>query len=68
MSCDKGARHPGRYREAVTEALSLLDIPEELREQCRRADIRARSVLLQIARLKNLEAMRSDVMVVRHRL
>ena len=41
----------GKSRVSITEALSLLDIPEDLREKCRRADIDARSVLLEIARL-----------------
>jgi len=41
----------GKSRVSITEALSLLDIPEDLREECRRADIGARSVLLEIARL-----------------
>lgn len=43
----------GKSRVSVTETMSLLDIPEEIRDQCRRADINARSVLLQIARLKD---------------
>jgi ParB family chromosome partitioning protein len=51
----------GRSRVSVTEALSLLEIPEELRDQCRRADITARSVLLQIARLKDPGRMREAI-------
>ena len=41
----------GKSRVSITEAMSLLEIPEDLREKCRRADIDARSVLLEIARL-----------------
>lgn len=41
----------GKSRVSITEALSLLEIPDDLREKCRRADIDARSVLLEIARL-----------------
>jgi ParB family chromosome partitioning protein len=41
----------GKSRVSITEAMSLLDIPEDLREKCRRADIDARSVLLEIAKL-----------------
>ena len=41
----------GKSRVSITEAMSLLQIPERLREKCRRADIDARSVLLEIARL-----------------
>ena len=51
----------GRSRVSVTEAMSLLDIPEELRDECRRADIGAKSVLLEIARLKDPEKMRDAV-------
>lgn len=51
----------GRSRVSVTEAMSLLDIPEELRDECRRADIGARSVLLEIARLKDFGKMRQAV-------
>lgn len=51
----------GKSRVSVTEAMSLLDIPEDIREACRRADISARSVLLAIARLKDPDAMREAV-------
>jgi ParB family transcriptional regulator, chromosome partitioning protein len=51
----------GKSRVSVTEAMSLLDIPEDVREECRRADIAARSVLLEIARLKDPEMMRAAI-------
>ncbi len=51
----------GKSRVSVTEAMSLLDIPEYLREECRRADIGAKSVLLEIARLKGAERMREAI-------
>ena len=54
----------GKSRVAVTETLSLLNIPESVREQCRRADISHRSVLLEIARLKNTEKMKEWVAAV----
>jgi len=47
----------GRSRVSITEAMSLLEIPEDLREKCRRADIDARSVLLEIARLGDRRKM-----------
>jgi len=49
----------GKSRVTVTEALSLLQIPEEIRKECRRADIDARSVLLQVARLGDPDKMRA---------
>ncbi len=51
----------GRSRVSVTEAISLLDIPEDLREECRRADIDSKSVLLEVARLKDPAKMREAI-------
>jgi ParB family chromosome partitioning protein len=51
----------GKSRVSVTEAMSLLEIPDDVREECRRADITARSVLLEIAKLKHPEAMREAI-------
>ena len=50
----------GRSRVSVTEAMSLLDIPEDLRDECRRADI-SKSALLEIARVKDPEKMREAI-------
>lgn len=54
----------GKSRVSITEAMSLLDIPEDVRDECRRADIEARSVLLEIARLKDTEKMRDAVAAI----
>ncbi len=51
----------GKSRVSVTEAMSLLEMPEELREECRRADISARSVLLEIARLRDRAKMKEAI-------
>jgi ParB family chromosome partitioning protein len=51
----------GKSRVSITEAMSLLVIPEDVRKECRRADIGARSVLLQIAMLKDPAAMREAI-------
>jgi len=51
------AKTIGKSRVSITEAMSLLQIPERLREKCRRADIDARSVLLEIARLGDEKKM-----------
>jgi len=51
----------GRSRVSITEAMSLLEIPEDLREKCRRADIDARSVLLEIARLGDRRKMEEAI-------
>lgn len=44
------ARKLGRSRTSITEALSLNNMPEEVRNLCRLADITAKSTLLQIVR------------------
>jgi ParB family chromosome partitioning protein len=51
----------GKSRVTITEALSLLQIPEDLRAECRRADIEARSVLVQVARLGEAAKMRAAI-------
>jgi ParB family chromosome partitioning protein len=51
----------GKSRVSITEALSLLEIPEDLQERCRRADIQARSVLLEIGRLGNRDKMEKAI-------
>ena len=51
----------GKSRVSITESLSLLQIPEKLREKCRRADIDARSVLLEIARLGDERRMEEAI-------
>lgn len=44
------ARKVGKSRTTVTEALSIANLPEKIREECRRADISVKSTLLQIVR------------------
>jgi hypothetical protein len=44
------ARRVGKSRTAITESLSLMDMPEEVRNLCRLADISSKSLLLQIVR------------------
>lgn len=47
----------GRSRVTVTESLTLLNIPQAIRDLCRHADITAKGVLLEIARLPNEQTM-----------
>jgi ParB family chromosome partitioning protein len=47
---EKMAERLGKSRTSITETLSLTAMPEEVRERCRRADIHAKSLLLQIVR------------------
>lgn len=51
------ARKVGKSRSTVTEALSIANLPEKIREECRRADINVKSTLLQIVRQPDEEAM-----------
>ena len=52
------AKKVGKSRSTVTEALALAAIPEEIREECRLADISAKSLLLQVVRQPDLDSMR----------
>jgi ParB family transcriptional regulator, chromosome partitioning protein len=52
------AKKVGKSRTSVTESLSIAALPEAIREECRRADINAKSTLLQVARQPDLDAMR----------
>lgn len=52
------ARKLGRSRSTVTELLALARIPEEIRLECRRADIVAKSTLLEVAKCGDADTMR----------
>jgi len=54
----------GKSRVAITESLSLLRIPEDLRDECRRADIQSKSLLLDVARAGNRDAMEKRVRAI----
>jgi ParB family chromosome partitioning protein len=52
------AKKVGKSRTSVTESLAIAALPEEIREECRRADIHAKSTLLQVARQPDGDSMR----------
>lgn len=51
----------GKSRSTVTEAITLAAIPEEIREECRRADINVKSLLLQVVRQPDTDSMREMI-------
>jgi ParB family chromosome partitioning protein len=51
------ARKIGKSRSSITEALSIASMPAEVRDLCRRADISAKSMLLQVLRQPSVEEM-----------
>ena len=51
------ARKLGKSRTSITESLSLNNMPEEVRNLCRLADISSRSTLLQIVRQSDPKKM-----------
>jgi len=55
------SRKVGKSRTTVTEAIALAAIPEEIREECRRADINVKSLLLQIVRQPDTGMMRQAI-------
>lgn len=54
---DQVADAVGRSRVTVTETLRLLDLPDPVREACRHADITAKGILLEIAKVRSTTAM-----------
>jgi ParB family chromosome partitioning protein len=55
------ARKIGKSRSSVTEALSIAALPNDVKEECRRADIQSKSLLLQIVRQPGGDSMRDFV-------
>ena len=60
------ARKLGKSRTSITESLSLTNMPEEVRNVCRLADITAKSTLLQIVRQSDPKKMLALVQKVAH--
>ena len=56
---EKVAHKLSKSRSSITELLSIANIPEEVREVCRRADISSKSLLVEIARQNTIEEMRA---------
>src|SRR5262249_47477165 len=51
------AKRIGKSRSSISEALSLATMPPEVREECRRAEIRSKTTLLEIGRQPTVEEM-----------
>jgi ParB family chromosome partitioning protein len=66
---DDVAKVLGKSRTTVTEALSIASLPEVIREECRRADITAKTILLEIVRQPDDVTMHQTLKnITRHRL
>jgi ParB family chromosome partitioning protein len=61
------AKKVGKSRSTVTEAISLASIPEEIREECRLADINVKSLLLQVVRQPDAATMREVIKMLANR-
>jgi ParB family chromosome partitioning protein len=61
------SRKVGKSRSTVTEAITLAAIPEEIREECRRADIKVKSLLLQIVRQPDTQMMQEMIKILANR-
>lgn len=57
----------GKSRSSVTEALSLNAIPDKVKEECRRADIRSKSLLLEIVKQPSDQKMLELIERVRNK-
>lgn len=51
------ARAVGKSRVTITETLSLARLPHRVKDECRRADIRSKTFLLEVGRLPSEPAM-----------
>jgi ParB family chromosome partitioning protein len=51
------ARRLGKSRTSITESLALADMPDEVRNLCRLADISSKSLLLQVVRQQTPQKM-----------
>ncbi|MEN6440373.1 MAG: ParB/RepB/Spo0J family partition protein [Syntrophobacter sp.] len=49
----------GKARSTITETLSLNRLPEEIKEECRRADMYPRRLLVEVAKQENVDGMRA---------
>lgn len=58
---DTMAERLGKSRTSITETLSLAAMPQTVRDQCRRADISSKSMLLQVVRQSSPEKMTAFV-------
>jgi ParB family transcriptional regulator, chromosome partitioning protein len=61
------SRKIGKSRSTVTEALSIAALPNDIKDQCRRADIGSKSLLLQIVRQPDVDRMRNFVSHIANR-
>jgi ParB family chromosome partitioning protein len=57
LTHDELAKRLGKSRTAITESLALNQMPEEVRNLCRLADIHSKSLLLQIVRQSDPQKM-----------
>jgi len=57
LTHDQLAKRVGKSRTAITESLALNQMPEDVRNLCRLADIHSKSLLLQIVRQSDHEKM-----------
>ena len=55
------SRKIGKSRSSVTESLTIAGLPQDIRELCRRADIASKSLLLQVVRQSDKDAMEGFV-------
>jgi ParB family transcriptional regulator, chromosome partitioning protein len=55
------AKKIGKSRSSITEALTIATMPNEVKEQCRRADIGSKSLLLQVVRQSDVDSMKQFV-------
>lgn len=51
----------GKKRSTISETILLAKLPEEIKNLCRHADIKAKSLLLEVAKAKDIKQMREII-------
>lgn len=57
----------GKARSTITEIINVSKIPKELRDYCKKNNIKSRSILIEIAKQKNKEAMYKLISEIKNR-
>jgi len=57
----------GKARSTITEIINVSKIPKELRDYCKKNNIKSRSILIEIAKQKNKESMYKLISEIKNR-
>lgn len=64
---EKISKNIGKARSTITEIINIANIPREIRELCQKFQITSRSTLIEIAKQKDIESMKSLISEITQR-